>query len=354
MADIRIESFGKTEAGRAVTRYTMENGAGMRVSVLDYGSTVQSIVVPDRAGVPTEVALGYDDIAGYEAGSCYLGALPGRYANRIAGGRFTLGGRTYELSQNDGANHLHGAWSTALFEAGREGDVLVMRHVSTPEEEGYPGTVDFTARYALGEDNALSIVYEAETDADTVLNPTCHAYFNLNGGGDVLGHALRLHASAFCEGGAGTLPTGRILPVEGTPMDFRAFKAIGRDIGADDAQLIMCRGYDHNYVLDGPEGTLRLCAEVVGDRTGITLACLTTQPGMQLYTGNFLDGDTAPFGRGGERYPRYGGFCLETQHFPDSPNRPAFPSTVLRAGECFRHETVYRFGTTAGKGGAEA
>lgn len=345
MTTITSELFGTTSDGRAVTRYTMKNSAAMRVSVLDYGCTVQSIAVPDAAGRLTEVVLGYDDVDSYERGTCFFGATVGRYANRIGGARFSLGGQTYELSKNDGENHLHGAWCTQVFGCEIVDGALAFRHVSPPEEEGYPGAVSALVRFRLTEDNALRIEYEARTDADTVINLTNHAYFNLNGVGDVLGHRLRLCAGAFCEGGAGTLPTGRILPVDGTPMDFRAYKTIGAEIGADYEQLVMCRGYDHNYVLDGEAGRLRRFAEAAGEKSGITMECFTTQPGVQLYTGNYVDEDAAPCGRGGVRYGRYAGFCLETQHYPDSPNRPEFPGAVLRPGEIYSETTVYRYDT---------
>ena len=335
--------FGVTAAGEPVARYTMRNDAGMEVSVLSYGCTVQSILVPTAAGERIDVALGYDDLAGYEAGTCFFGAFIGRYANRIKGARFWLNGREYTLEKNDGENHLHGVYCRQVFDGAAEGDTLVFRRVSPDGEEGYPGTLTLEVRYRLTDENALEMEYVARTDADTVVNFTNHTYFNLNGGGDVLGHRLMLCADRFTEGDEHTLPTGRVLRVVGTPMDFRAGKTIGEDMDFDCEQIRQCRGFDHNFVLNGEAGELRKMAAATGEKSGIRMEASTTQPAMQLYTGNFVDLDRAPCGKGGVRYPRYGGFCLESQHYPCSPNFPDFPSTVLRPGEEYREKTVYRF-----------
>jgi len=342
MTKITSAPFGQTADGRAVTAFTMENSRGMTVRVLDYGGTVQSIVAPDRDGRPVDVALGYDDIRGYEAGTCWIGALVGRYANRIGNAAFTLNGWTYRLPKNDGENHLHGTFSRRVWEAEPRGDTLALRLVSPDGEEGFPGTLHVTALYTLTEDNALRLEYRAATDADTHINLTNHTYFNLAGHGDVQSHRLRLCASRFTEVGAGLLPTGRVLPVEGTALDFRAEKPIGAGLFADEPQLVLCRGYDHNYILDKGPG-LCLCGEAWCEETGIGLAFSTTQPGVQLYTGNYVDEDAASFGRGGVRFSRYAGFCLESQHFPDSPNRPDFPPTLLRPGGEYREIAEYRF-----------
>ena len=336
---IRAEPFGVTGSGEPVTCYTLENSAGMSVSVLDYGCTIQRMLVPDRAGNRVSVALGYDDFADYVRGSSYLGAFVGRYANRIRNASFSLNGKTYGLQPNDGANHLHGVYPFTVFSACAQGNTLIFRRRSPDGEEGYPGNLDLEIRYTLREDNALSLVYTARTDADTVLNLTNHTYFNLNGEGTVENHWLRLSADCFTESDAELLPTGRILPVDGTALDLRAGVRLVDGLRADDAQIRLARGYDHNFILRGEAGTLRPFAEAEGDRTGVRLAAFTTQPAVQLYTGNYLDEDAAP----GARFPRYGGFALETQHYPDSPNQPAFPSTVLRPGETFRHETMFRF-----------
>ena len=342
--NITRESFGRTEDGRAVTRYTMTNGAGMTVRVLDYGCTVQSVIVPDRTGSPVDVVLGYDDIDGYEQGSCWFGAFVGRYANRIKGAAFTLGGKTFSLPKNDGENHLHGTFDRRVFEAFPGDGALALRYESPDGEEGFPGTLHVTVTYSLTEDNALVMDYRAAADVDTVVNLTNHSYFNLSGAGsgDVLGQHLRLRSSRVTEVGEGTLPTGRILSVEGTALDFRAGKPIGRDIAADEPSLRLCSGYDHNYILDKEPG-LSLCGEAYSPETGIAMAFSTTQPAVQLYTGQFVAGDAAPCGKNGVRYPKYGGFCLESQHYPCSPNYPEFPSTLLRPGEEYREITAYRF-----------
>ena len=334
--------FGTTAKGEPVTRYVMRNAAGMEAAVLSYGCTVQSICVP-TAGEKIDVALGYDDLRSYEAGTCFFGAFVGRYANRIKGAHFWLNGREYTLEKNDGDNHLHGVYCKQVFAGAAEGDTLVFRRVSPDGEEGFPGALTVEVRYRLTDDNALEMEYLAQTDADTVVNLTNHTYFNLNGGGDILGHRLTLCADRFTEGNAQTLPTGRILQVEGTPMDFRAGRRIGEDIGSDFEQIRLCRGYDHNFVLSGTPGKLRKMAEAEGDASGIRMEAFTTQPAVQLYTGNYVDLDGAPFGKGGVRYPRYAGFCLESQHYPCAPNFPEFPSTLLRPGEEYREKTVYRF-----------
>lgn len=343
MTTISAEPFGVTESGETVTRWTLQNSAGMSARIISYACAVQSIAVPDGNGAPIDVALGYDDLAGYEAGGCYFGAFVGRYANRIKGASFELNGRRYTLEQNDGRNHLHGIFCRQVFDGATENDTLVFRRVSPDGEEGYPGTLAFEVRYTLQEDNALVIKYRAETDADTVVNFTNHTYFNLNGAGDILNHRLTLAASRFTEGNAEILPTGKILPVDGTPMDFRGGKVIGEGIASDYEQIALCRGYDHNFILDTGGNLMRQFAEAEGDISGIRLKAYTTQPAVQLYTGNYVDDDTAPLGKNGVRYPRYAGFCLETQHYPCSPNYPQFPSTVLRPGETYRHTTIYRF-----------
>ncbi len=344
-ANITSEPFGVANNGDSVSRFLLENSVGMRVAVLNYGCTVQRIEIPLSNGKRIDVALGYDDLRSYEMGTCFFGAFVGRYANRIKGARFWLNGNEYRLEKNDGENHLHGVYCRQTFDGTVKGDSLVFRRVSPDGEEGFPGRLTFEVRYRLHDDNALEIEYRAKTDADTVLNFTNHTYFNLNGTGDILGHTLMLCADRFTEGDAQTLPTGRILRVGGTPMDFRAGKRIGADIGAENEQLLMCRGYDHNFIIKGEPGVLRKMAAARGDLSGIRLEASTTQPAMQLYTGNYIDLDAAPCGKGGVRYARYAGFCLESQHYPCSPNFPDFPSTLLRPGEEYCETTVYRFFT---------
>lgn len=335
---ITSRPFGVTKDGEAVTLWTMDNGRGMAVEVLNWGCVIRSITVPDKAGVPTDVVLGYDDLAGYEAGSCFFGAFIGRYANRIKGASFSLGGKTYQLEKNDGNNHLHGAYCTAVFSGTVEDGGLVFRRRSPDGEEGYPGGLEVEARYTLSERNELTLTYTAKADADTVVNLTNHSYFNLAGQGDVLDHLLRLSCDRFTEADAETLPTGQILPVEGTALDFRSPKALGDVLRANDPLLVPFLGCDHNLIFGASHSGSAFCP-----RSGIRLDMTTTQPAVQLYTGNYVDADKAPYGKGGVRYPRYAGFCLETQHYPCGPNFPAFPSTVVRAGETYRQETVYTF-----------
>ncbi|MCD8144603.1 MAG: galactose mutarotase [Oscillospiraceae bacterium] len=341
--------FGALQNGEPVTAYTLTNGAGMSVTVLDYACIIQAIRVPDRRGNPVDVALGYDDCAGYEAGSCFFGAFVGRFANRIAGSAFTLDGTEYRLPANEGRNHLHGTYAAQRFDGEIQGDSLVFHKISPDGEEGFPGQLSLTVTYSLTEDNRLLLDYRAETDRPTVLNLTNHTYFNLGGqdSGDTLDTRLTLRASRFTEADSETLTTGRILPVANTPLDFCTGKPIGQDIRADHPMLRDCQGYDLNYVLNQPSMEIA-AARAECAATGITLTLYTTQPGVQLYTGNFVTGDAAPCGKGGRRYPQYAGFCLETQHFPCSPNYPQFPSTVLRPGEVYHQITAYQFGVTEG------
>lgn len=340
---IYSEYFGTTQAGQIVQRYNLENSQGMEVKILDYGCTIQSILIPNRDGGKTDVVLGYDDIIGYENGNCYFGAFVGRYANRIKGAQFTLNGKTYHLEKNDGNNHLHGVYSRKVFEGTIDGEDLVFMYVSPAGEEGYPGKLTMEIRYTLTEENALEISYLASTDEDTVVNFTNHSYFNLNGKGDILEHILSLAADRFTEGNEETIPTGRVLAVDNTPMDFRKGKTIGENMDFSYEQIALCKGFDHNFIVNKKDSELVLFARAKGDKTGIGLEAYTTEPAVQMYSGNYVDDDVAPYGKGGVRYPRYGGFCLETQHYPCSPNYPEFPSTVLHPGEEYRHETAYRF-----------
>ncbi|MFL5539190.1 MAG: aldose epimerase family protein [Longimicrobiaceae bacterium] len=328
--------------------YVLDAGTGITVAVLDYGAIVQSIRVPDRNGRIADVVLGYDTVAGYERDPFYLGAVVGRCAGRIGGAAFTLGGTRYELSANDPPNHLHGGfrgfgkttWRGEPFEDA-SGVGVVMEHTSPDGDEGYPGTLDVRVVYTLSRGNVLSVEYHAVTDRPTPVNLTQHSCFNLagEGSGDVLDHELTIHARSFTPLNERLLPTGEIAPVEGTPLDFRAPHRIGERIGADDGQLRIAGGYDHNFVIDGEPGALRPAARLADPASGRVLEVLTTQPGMQLYTGNFLDGTA---GKHGHRYGPRAGLCLETQHFPDSPNQPGFPSIILRPGEEYRSRTEFR------------
>jgi len=346
---IETKSFGKTRAGESVELFTLSRAGAPRVAITNLGGYVVSIEALDRAGRTADVTLGYAGLPGYLGDSSYFGCLVGRYANRIGKAAFTLDGKRYALSANDGPNTLHGGptgfcrrvW-TAKVKAEKDGDALELTYVSRDGEEGYPGTLTATVVYSLREDGGLVIDYSATTDAPTVLNLTNHAYFNLAGEGEgtILDHELQLEAEAFTPVDATLIPRGELRLVAGTPFDFRQPLAIGARIDAADEQIKFGRGYDHNFVVRGTPGTLRLAARVADRKSGRQLEVLTTQPGVQFYTGNFLDGKT--LGKTGRPYLKRGAFCLETQHYPDSPNQPAFPSAVLRPGQVYRQTTVYR------------
>ena len=347
------ETFGSTAEG-PVDRYTLTNGKGMRVRILTYGGIIQTIEVPDRRGRTANVALGFDNLTDYVERSPYFGCITGRYANRIALGRFTLDGVAYQLPINNAPNSLHGGdvgfdkhiWSTTPF---RRGDSvgLVMRHTSPHLDQGYPGTLSTTVVYTLTRDNAIRMQYHATTDRPTIVNLTNHTYFNLagEGSGTIEGHKLQLNASRYTPVDATLIPTGSLDAVAGTPMDFTRPVAIGERIRDSFPQLVIGRGYDHNYVLDrhGRPGLVQ-AARVVEPRSGRVLSVMTEEPGIQFYSGNFLDGTLV--GTSGRMYRQGDGFALETQHFPDSPNQPSFPSTVLRPGQVYETTTVYGFGTT--------
>lgn len=343
--------FGRLPDGTTVTRFSLENGHGMRVRAMSYGAIIQEIMVPDRSGTPGDVVLGFDSLAGYLHDSPYFGALVGRYANRIAGGRFTLDGVTYHLARNNGPNALHGGvrgfdkvvWQGEAF---RHGDSVgvTFSHTSPDGDEGYPGTVRVRVRYTLTPDDHLVVDYHAVTDKATPLNLSQHSYFNLagEGSGPVLPELLTVHADAFTPVDSTLIPTGEIRPVAGTPFDFRTPHAIGARIDQPDRQLHIAGGYDHNFVLARTGPGLFHAVHLLAPSSGRTLDVFTTQPGLQLYTGNFLDGTLT--GKRGHHYTHRGALCLETQHFPDSPNHPAFPSTILRPGTQFQSRTVFAFG----------
>lgn len=345
-AAVRKQSFGKTKSGEAVELYTLESGRGVTAKVMTYGALLTELHVPDRQGRAADVVLGFDTLESYLAGHPFFGATVGRYANRIARGEFTLDGKTYTLAKNNGPNHLHGGllgfdkkvWRAEEF----PGQAAVRFRYRSPDgEEGYPGTLDAEVTYTLTADNALRLDYRAITDRPTIVNLTNHSYFNLAGhaSGDVLGHELMLAADRYTPVEGTLIPTGEIRPVEGTPLDFRKPTAIRARI----VQLadVPGGGYDHNFVLNGGGRSLALGARVVEPRSGRLMEMLTTQPGVQLYTANFLDGKTK--GKGGAAYGKHAGFCLETQHYPDSPHHPGFPTVVLRPGETYLQTTVYRF-----------
>jgi aldose 1-epimerase len=342
--------FGKTPSGVAVARYTLRNSHGMEAQIATYGGIVTSLTAPDRNGKFADVVLGHDTVAGYiKNPSPYFGALIGRYGNRIAKGRFTLNGASYKLAINNDPNSLHGGsvgfdkvvWRTAKAHVTPQGPQLTLTYLSRNGEEGYPGNLAITAVYTLTDDNALRLDYTATTDKDTVVNLTQHSYFNLRGKGDILGHMVQINAERFTPVGSTLIPTGELKPVAGTPFDFRQPTAIGSRINATDEQLKFGKGYDHNWVISKPAGTLAVQATVFEPETGRVLEVSSTEPGLQFYTGNFLDGTIT--GKGGSVYAFRNGFCMEPQHFPDSPNQAGFPSTVLRPGQTYDNSIVYRF-----------
>jgi aldose 1-epimerase len=350
-AGTRIERkpFGKTPAGESVELFTFTRAGAPTIAITNLGGHIVSILAPDRAGGVADVTLGYRDFAGYLADTSYFGSIVGRYANRIAKGRFTLDGKTYTLATNNGPNALHGGptgfqkrvWTPKVV-SGPDGDALELTYVSKDGEEGYPGNLTARVVYSMRADGGLVLDYTATTDAPTVVNLTNHAYFNLAGEGEgtILGHEMQIEADAYTPVDATLIPTGELRPVAGTPFDFRKPVAIGARIDAPDEQLKAGGGYDHNFVLRGEMGELRLAARAVEPKSGRVLEVLTTEPGVQFYSGNFLDGTVV--GKSGKPYVRRGAFCLEAQHFPDSPNQPAFPSVVLRPGQTYRQTTVYR------------
>lgn len=343
--------FGTMPDGTVVNVFTLTNGHGVEARIITYGAAVASIKVPDRSGRFDDIVTGFDTLDGYLTRSRFFGAIVGRYANRIANARFTLEGRTFELAANNGKNHLHGGrrgfdkvvWKSSPFE--RDGNVgVTLSYVSVDGEEGYPGTLNVTVTYTLTARDELRIDYAATTDKATPVNLSNHSYFNLAGHGsrDILEHLLSVDADAYTPVDETLIPTGEIAPVAGTPFDFRTPTAIGARIDSDAEQTRRGKGYDHNFVLNGRPGTLRPVARLVDPSSGRTMDVATTEPGMQFYSGNNLDGSAV--GKSGRAYGRRTSLCLETQHFPDSPNRPNFPSTILKPGEQFRSTTVFTFG----------
>jgi aldose 1-epimerase len=338
--------FGHMPDGAAVPLYTLRNAHGIEIGIIPWGATVVSIKVPDRHGKQGDIVLGFDSLDGYRGQHPYFGAVVGRYGNRIAKGRFTLDGHAYVLPVNNGENHLHGGpagfdkklWQARALPGGHG---VELQYTSADGEQGYPGALTATVTYTLSDANELRIDYLATTDRPTVVNLTNHSYFNLAGRGDVLGHRVQIEARNYTPVDAGLIPTGKIASVSGTPFDFTAPHAIGERIDQNDEQLRFGLGYDHNWVLDAAAGKLHLAARVTEPSSGRVLEVLTTEPGLQFYTGNFLDGTI--HGKGGQAYARRAAFCMETQHFPDSPNHPQFPGTTLRPGQRYQSTTVYRF-----------
>lgn len=355
------EPFGAVE-GDSATLYTLTNANGMVVKATNYGGTITSLLVPDTEGNLDDVVLGFDDVEGYRseqylAANPYFGAIIGRYGNRIGDGTFTLDGETYEVTPNTPPHHLHGGqqgfdkvmWDARPFE-GPDSVGIVFTYTSPAGEEGYPGTLQAEVTYTLNNDNELTFDYRATTDEATPVNLTQHSYFNLagEGAGDILDHELMINADAFTPVDESLIPTGEIQPVQDTPLDFRNWTSIGARIGADNEQLTFGQGYDHNFVLNReasvPDDSLLLAARVYEPESGRLLEIRTTEPGIQFYSGNFLNGSL------GDAFQHRYGFALETQHYPDSPNQPDFPSTILRPGEEYHSRTVYAFSTREERG----
>ncbi len=344
---LRTTQFGSV-GGKAVSEFVLTNAAGAEVRIIEYGGIVVGIKVPDRDGNLGDVVLGFDDLESYVQNNPYFGAITGRYANRIDAGRFEIDGTKYQLPVNNGPNSLHGGnrgfdkviWSGRPLPSG---DGIELAYTSRDGEEGYPGTLATKVTYTWSDSNELRIGYEARTDKPTVVNLTNHSYFNLRDGGasTILEHEMTILANRYTPVDETLIPTGEIAPLDGTPLDFRTATAIGARIDAEHEQLGFGSGYDHNYVLDRQAEGLAVAATVHDPITGRTMDVLTEEPGVQFYSGNFLDGQLT--GKGGVNYQHRSGFCLETQHFPDSPNQPEFPSTVLRPGEVYSTATVYRF-----------
>jgi len=341
------EPFGQTSDGTPVDVFTIRNTKGMVMRVTNYGGIITSLMAPDHSGRFADVVLGYDSLASYVRDNPYFGALIGRYGNRIAKGRFTLNGVEYTLATNNGANHLHGGlkgFDKVVWKAEQVNDrALLLSYVSNNGEEGYPGTLYAKVTYTLTDSNEIQIDYSATTDMATVANLTHHSYFNLAGKGDILGHELTILADQYTPIDAGLIPTGELRDVSGTPFDFRTPTPIGARISGADEQLQFAGGYDHNFVLNKMDNSLTLVARVVEPTSGRMMEILTTEPGLQFYSGNFLNGTN--IGKGGVPYQFRTGFCLETQHFPDSPNKPQFPTTLLEPGKTYTSRTVYRFST---------
>jgi len=348
---MRKRPFGKTSDGKEANLYLLKNSNNVEIEITNYGGIVVSLKIPDRRGEMADVVLGYDDLASYEADTWHFGAIIGRYANRIANGKFHLNGREYTLTRNNGPNHLHGGvlgfekvvWR-AREDSGSHDGRLILEYVSEDGEEGYPGRLAVSVEYSLSDTNDFQIKYIATTDKDTVVNLTNHSYFNLKDAAEegILLHQLQLNADQFTPVNENLIPTGELRRVNRTAFDFTRPEAVGSRINQDDPQLKFGRGYDHNWALNrSAEGGLSHAATLSELRSGRTMEIFTTEPGIQFYSGNFLDGSMR--GKAGAPYKRHSGLCLETQHFPDSPNQPEFPSTVLKPHKRYESTTVFKF-----------
>lgn len=350
MTRLQEQNWGSVD-GKTVRLFTLTNRKGTVVKVMNYGLIITDIQTPDREGKPGHVVLGFDNLQQYLKGHPFFGAIAGRVANRIAKGKFTLDGREYTLAVNNGPNHLHGGlkgfdkqvWDARPLPAGEHAQAIEFHYLSKDGEEGYPGNLDVTVTYTLTDENELRIDYRANTDKATPVNLTNHSYFNLAGSGDTLGTEIFIDADRYTKTDKTLIPTGELAPVQGTALDFRKPKPMSAGIGQLDQAHGGPGGYDHNFVLNSGGGKLALAARAHEPKSGRVLEVLTTQPGVQLYNGIGLDGSLV--GHDGVRYVKYGGFCLETQHFPDSINHPSFPSVVLRPGQTFQSTTVFKFAT---------
>lgn len=349
---ITSKAFGQTADGKKVDIFTLTNSNGLTAQITNFGGIVTSLTAPDRDGNMADIVLGFDDLDSYINEHPYFGAIVGRVANRIAKGKFTIDGQEYSLAVNNGPNHLHGGlvgfdkavWDATSSETDN-GPALELTYLSPDGEEGYPGNLSCKVIYTLTNDNKLNIDYEATTDKATPINLTNHSYFNLAGhdAGDILSHEATINADNFTPTDETAIPYGEIRPVEGTPMDFRTPTVIGTRINDDDEQLKFGNGYDHNWVLNGKDGKLAVAATFYEKNSGRYMEVLTTEPGMQLYTANYLDGSN--IGKGGAVYNQRNAFCGETQHFPDSPNKPDFPTAILQPGQTYKQTTAYKFST---------
>lgn len=347
MTTVTKRDFGTLSTGEKVSLFELKNSSGAYVEIIDFGGAIHSINVPDKNGVIGDVALGYDTVEGYEKQGKFIGALIGRHGNRIEDAKFRLGRRCYTLGKNDGRNNLHGGFKgfdKKLWTAAVDGEALILKYTSCDGEEGFPGTLTATVKYTFDDNNALMIDYTAVSDADTVCNLTNHCYFNLDGqgSGSIENHSIKINATHFTVGNSECLPTGYVAKVEGTPLDFTDYHVIGERINSKHEQIVFAGGYDHNWCPDG-EG-FRHMATLKAAKSGRVMEVYSDLPGMQFYSGNFLDG-TAPYGKGGKPVEKRDGLCLETQFYPNAMKFDNFEKPILRAGDTYHHVTVYRFTT---------
>lgn len=348
---LQQDIFGTTQNNQPIERYTLTSATDSQIQIITLGGIITTLTLPDRNGQLADIVLGFDTLTSYETNTAYLGTLVGRYGNRIANGQFTLNNQTHKLATNNGPNHLHGGiqgfnkkiWTAIPFHTPNEAGVH-LSYISRDGEEGYPGTLSATVTYTFTDDHTFKITYRATTDKPTHINLTHHGYFNLSSTNTILDHTLKLNASQFTSINNTLIPTGEMQSVQNTPFDFTKAKRIGDHINANNEQIQFGGGYDHNFVIDHWNNTLQHIATVTDPQSGRTMALHTTEPGVQFYTGNFLDGSA--IGKNNTAYTKRSGFCLETQHFPDSPNQPQFPTTVLNPGETYQSETLYIFSTT--------